>query len=312
MAQGKEEDPTMGKRMVFLGVCVVILATPTWVVATVLPDGTLALHGRGIAYHKCGADLPSTGNYDWWYGCSPTSAGMMMGYYDRNGLGGLVPGGVAEANSFGTPGAIVNDVIASSGHIADFWGAPDPLGSGRAIPNDFDCLADFMGTSQDSCGNSDGGTRFFYWDDGGPFTESDAASLSGAYSPDDSGMYGIGEYLEYAGYDAEELYNQYVDAMGKTYGFTLAQYQAEINAGRPVMIHVEGHSMCGYGYIDGTSTINVYDTWDPNGQNPGTLTWGGSYGGREHYGVTVLTIPEPTGLALLVLGLWAWWRRRAV
>ena len=31
--------------------------------------------------------LPNTTDYDWWYGCSPTSAGMIMGHYDRNGYG---------------------------------------------------------------------------------------------------------------------------------------------------------------------------------------------------------------------------------
>ena len=28
-------------------------------------------------------------SYGWWYGCSPTSAGMMMGYYDQKGYGGF-------------------------------------------------------------------------------------------------------------------------------------------------------------------------------------------------------------------------------
>ena len=55
--------------------------------------------------HLQGGSLTNTSNYDWWYGCSPTSTGMMMGYYDRNGYMGysysnLVPGGVAEASSF--------------------------------------------------------------------------------------------------------------------------------------------------------------------------------------------------------------------
>ena len=25
-------------------------------------------------------------SYGWWYGCSPTSAGMMMGYYDQKAM----------------------------------------------------------------------------------------------------------------------------------------------------------------------------------------------------------------------------------
>ena len=27
-------------------------------------------------------------DYEWWYGCSPTAAGMLMGHYDINGYGG--------------------------------------------------------------------------------------------------------------------------------------------------------------------------------------------------------------------------------
>ena len=36
-----------------------------------------------------GGVLTNSPGYDWWYGCSPTSAGMIMAYYDRNGYGGL-------------------------------------------------------------------------------------------------------------------------------------------------------------------------------------------------------------------------------
>ena len=37
----------------------------------------------GIEYMIQGANtLPNAPDYEWWYGCSPTSAGMMMGFYD--------------------------------------------------------------------------------------------------------------------------------------------------------------------------------------------------------------------------------------
>ena len=276
-----------------------------------------------------GGLLPNTTNYDWWYGCSPTSAGMMMGHYDRNGYSSLyydnlVLGGIAESNTYGNPGALANQVIASSGHIADFWvgyglsapANPDPLGSGRTLPDDFDSLADFMGTSQDSEGNSDGETYFSYLISGNPYYE--ASSGVG------EGMYGVGQYLEYAGYDAGTLYNQLLlgvaDELGpypnNTTGFTFADYKAEIDAGRPVMIQVLGHSMFGYGY-EGDSTVYVYDTWGDNdgagphldGQNPGIMTWGGSYGGMLHYGVMALeltggsVVPVPAAVLLGMLGL---------
>jgi len=298
--------------------------------------GSFMADGEQIGFHKAAGNLPSTANYDWWYGCSPTSAGMMMGYYDRNGYdavsySNLVPGGVAESNSYGggggadfdgdpTPDLLCNKIIASAGHIADFWvgygqSGNDPLGGARTFPDDFDSLADFMGTSQDSCGNSDGATTFYFYSSGAEFHDHDAVTHA---LQNLDGMYGIGEYVDFATYDTVNLYTQLIphafgDYYGNTNGVTLDDFKAEIDAGRPVLIHIEGHTMCGYGYDDViTNRIYVYDTWNPNGQNPGYMTWGGSYGTSDHWGVTcVELVPEPTTLGLLAMGLLAVLRRRA-
>ena len=141
----------------------------------------------GLSYYRVGGQLANTGDYAWWYGCSPTSAGMMMGYYDRNGYGGLfysnlVPGGVAEASTFpstaGTWQYLAQYTIASPGHVADFY-VSGYLGSGDDVSppfHSFNSLADFMGTSQDSVGNSNGSTTFYYWTNGAPFTAEDAVT----------------------------------------------------------------------------------------------------------------------------------------
>ncbi len=85
----------------------------------------LAYYTQGAATYVPG----STADYDWWYGCSPTSAGMMMGYYDLNGYGGLyypnlVPG-VAETSTFpstaGTWNYNAQYAIASPEHVNDFY-----------------------------------------------------------------------------------------------------------------------------------------------------------------------------------------------
>ena len=111
-----------------------------------------------IGNYVQGYTLPNAPDYAWWYGCSPTSAGMMMGYYDINGYkgssyGNLVPGGTAELSTYGNPGALVNNIIASAGDIADFYKTPPGYGgSGDDNPapwHAFNSLADFMGTSQD-------------------------------------------------------------------------------------------------------------------------------------------------------------------
>ncbi len=319
----------MRRGIVLLGGLLCVLATPLGVMGQVYLDpdvttGSFMADGEQIGFHRAAGILPDTADYDWWYGCSPTSAGMMMGYYDRNGYDGvsydnLVPGGVAESSSYGGGGLglLCNQIIASAGHIADFWvgygqSGNDPLGGARTIPDDFDSLADFMGTSQDSCGNLDGGTTFYFYGSGAEFHDYNAVTHG---IQDLDGMYGIGEYVDFATYDTVNLYTQLIphafgDYYGNTDGATLDDFKAEIDAGRPVLIHIEGHTMCGYGYNDADpNTLYVYDTWYPGTH---TLTWGGSYGGLPQWGVTcVELVPEPTSLGLLAIGLLAVLRRRA-
>ena len=272
----------------------------------------------GIVAETYGGDLTNTCDYDWWYGCSPTSAGMMMGYYDRNGYEGLLygnlcPGGVAETSTYGMAdwSALAHPMIASQEHVDDYWGtdSPPPFHADN-------CLADFMETSQ---GQGDGSTTFYYYTNGAPFTyqNAEAHGVTG-----DSGMYGMYEYVQYAGYDVTDpttdvgVYNQYSDNRGLTYGFTFEQYKAEIDAGRPVLIHVVDHTMLGYGYNDTGNQVTLYDTWTPG---PHYMTWGGSYSGLEMVGVTVLEltggdVPEPTVLvgllSMIPVGTFFWWRRR--
>jgi hypothetical protein len=294
------------KKLLKLCTAVVLLSAVMAAKGDILPDG--------LAFYKEGAvTLSNPGDYDWWYGCSPTSAGMIMGHYDVCGYGGqsygnLVPGGQAEDNTYGIGPYLANNAIASSGHISDFYrGGYGAFGDDVTPPfHSFNCLADFMGTSQDSVGNVNGSTTFYYWTNGAPFTDSDALD-NGVANLD--GMYGIGEYLEYAGYDAATLYTQHIYTPSTPLGFTFAQYMAEIDAGRPVIIQVEGHSMYGYGYDSSTApTVLLHDTWTL-GQH--SMTWGGYYSGMQQWGVVALTpIPEPATMVLLGLGALSFVRRK--
>jgi len=296
----------------------------------------------GLVSEDYGGSLSNGCDYDWWYGCSVTSAGMLMGYYDRNGYGGLlypdlVPGGVAEATAWSAwpDGQLARTAMASTGHQTDFYsagtygtntgGGPGhgygDSGDDLAGPHhSFDCLADFMGTSQDSydgvnLNNVNGATSFWYSADGSRLTYT-AIEAAGKQHYHDSGMYGMYEYVDYSGYDVSQLYNQYTDNY-KTAGFTFDEYKAEIDAGRPVLIHVEGHTMFGYGYDDsgGQGLVTLNDTWT---SGPHSMTWGGDYSGLGMRGVTVLEltggVPEPGTLVGLVsmipVGLAFYWRRR--
>lgn len=298
----------MRRELILKSIVTIVLAFVLLSAATVKADVVASgIQDDIAAVWIQGGLLSNTCDYDWWYGCSPTSAGMMMGYYDRNGYSGsnfdnLIPGGTAESETYVGPptgwAALANNAIASTGHVADYWGTPDPLGSGRSLPADWDCLADFMGTSQGARAN--GATSFTYWVSGNPYYESQSGT--------GEGMYGVGLYIEYAGYDAAVLYNQLIpgvadDLWGYTpnvNGFTWDDYVAEIDAGRPVMIQVSGHSMFGYGYGD-NNTVYLYDTWSPG---PHTMTWGGYYSGLMHYGVMALTlVPLPGAILLGILGI---------
>ena len=247
--------------------------------------------------------LPNVPAFDWSYGCSPTAAAMMMGYYDNNGYPnmytGPANGGVCPLNNFvwgygECPLSATHqgfDGRSEDGHVDDYWilagsGGPDPyVSNGWAQQTWGNCTADFMGTNQDKFGLRDGGTWFWYNRNGAPLYDYYAGTGQ-------DGCYGLRRFVESRGYIVLENFNQYIYGyQGKTKGFTFENYRAEIDAGRPVIIQVTGHSMLGFGYNNnaGQQIIYIHDTWDHSDH---TMQWGGSYDGNTHYGVTVMRLAQ--------------------
>jgi uncharacterized repeat protein (TIGR01451 family) len=253
--------------------------------------------------------------FNWSFGCSATSAAMIAGYYDRtaypNMYTGPTNGGVMPMNNSSWPDWLDShgdtrhqcplsathnglDGRATNGHVDDYWiyygqPGPDPWDGNWPEHTYGECTGDFMKTNQwvnPSQGfNTDGSTVFYNYTSGAPLYWYDMESYDiDVYD----GGYGVKLFYESRGYTVSNMYNQYIlGCVSSTQGFRYDQYKAEIDAGRPVMIHVAGHTMVGFGYNDATNLMYIHDTWDYSDH---TMTWGGSYHGMQHYAVTIVQL----------------------
>jgi hypothetical protein len=243
--------------------------------------------------------------FDWCYGCSATAAAMLFGYYDRVGWdnmyagpanGGVCPLTNATWGSGESPLSATHqgiDGLADRGHVDDYYvggsGSSDPYYDNWTEHEYADCTADFMGTSQFyNWDNVDGSTRFYFYSNNEPLY--DFSGYEGGSTPRRDGTHGMWLFAESRGYAVVLNYNQYIYGFGGINdGFTFGQYCDEIDAGRPVLIQVAGHTMLGVGY-DEPSTVLLHDTWN---HDVHTMTWGGSYAGLTHYGVSVIELEAP-------------------
>jgi hypothetical protein len=182
--------------------------------------------------------------YIWHNGCGPTAAGMVIGYWDGQGYGDLVPG------SASTQTAAVDNMISSSGNYNDYClpiDSPPNLLDDKSEPpfgdeHPDDSVADLMKTSQSYWDNYYGWSWYSHMDD----------ALQG-YVP-----------MVAPHYTAT--------AVNQPWGtFTWNSFRAEIDAGRPVVLLVDtdgdgntDHFVTAYGYRDdgGTLQYACRDTWD--------------------------------------------------
>lgn len=254
--------------------------------------------------------------FNWVFGCSSVSGAMIAGYYDRTGYPnmytGPTNGGVMPLNNSSWPtwsdgsSTYPNLPLAAShmgvdgrttkGSIDDYWisygsSASDPYITGGWTQHTWsDAIGDYMKTSQSAYTNTDGSTRFWNWGSASQMTCAQMVSNSLT----DDGTLGRKQFYEARGYTVTTCYNQYTDNKYSG-GFSFAQYKAEIDAGRPVMINLVGHTIVGVGYDDATNTVYLHDTWD---YNTHSMTWGGSYSGMALNSVSIVNLaaapPTPT------------------
>ena len=251
--------------------------------------------------------------YDWSYGCSATSAAMIAAYYDRTDYPNMYTGttnsgvmpmdnsiwGVGECPLSATHQGI--DGRGTRGHVDDYWIAYNRPGPDPYVTNGWtehalgNCTGDYMYTNKWYSAynfNVDGATTFYYYANGQRLYASYLEGLGGRYSLD--GTVGLKHFYESRGYTVVEAYYQVIEEQADPPGdgFTYADYKVEIDAGRPVMIHlytegVGGHTMVGVGYNDSSDLMYIHDTWD---YNTYSMAWNGSYYGMQHTAVTIVQL----------------------
>jgi hypothetical protein len=280
------------------------------------PAGVEAELAASVAPSTAEASSLTVPAYTWVYGCSAVSAAMIAGYYDNNGFpniytgptnGGIIPF-TDSWGSWSEPGYVFydNPLIASHdgldgrvgrGSIDDYWvqvdsTANDPYITGAWTEHTSgDAIGDYMKTSQSAYYNVDGSTQFFNYTSSPsrlqcadmPFADSRDAVHHTVAQVD--GTYGRKLFYESRGYSVYDCYNQKTD--NNAGGFSLANYRAEIDAGRPVMLNLDGHTVVGVGYDPASTTISIHDTWDTLTHS---MTWGGSYAGMQLLSVSIVNL----------------------
>jgi hypothetical protein len=258
--------------------------------------------------------------FNWVFGCSAVSGAMIAGYYDRNGYPnmytGPTDGGVMPLNNSSWPtwsdgfDTYPNLPLAAShngvdgrttkGSIDDYWykytSEQDPYVTGAWTQHAWgDAIGDYMKTSHYATyGNTDGSTTFYNWTSSANKLTCADMVTNAIHTKD--GTYGRKLFYEARGYTVTDCYSQKTDNT-ITGGFSFANFKAEIDANRPVMINIEGHTIVGVGYDDSSNTVYIHDTWDYSNH---TMTWGGSYSGMGMLSVSIVnlsgsspTVPTP-------------------
>lgn len=268
------------------------------------------------------AKLLTVPAFDWVFGCSSVSGAMIAGYHDRNGYpniytgpanGGVTPLDNSVWGSWSDGSSTYPNIPLAASHqgvdgrttpgsLDDYWveygsSSQDPyLTKGWSQHAWGDAIGDYMKTSQSVYGNTDGATTFYGWGDSSalPLTCDDMETY-GISSKD--GTYGRKLFYQARGYTVTDCYNQSTDNMVGG-GFSFDDFKTEIDAGRPVMLNLEGHTIVGVGYDAASNQIYINDTWD---YETHTMPWGGSYSGMKLMSVSIVKLTSSSSTYKLTL-----------
>ncbi|KPK49671.1 MAG: hypothetical protein AMK72_03980 [Planctomycetes bacterium SM23_25] len=228
-------------------------------------------------------DVPE---YTWYYGCSPTAAGMLLAWWDAQpGRHNLFDGDASAwygNGEFGTKRMVASTAHqvagAENGYTYGDWHKSSSYPDHEANPS---CLADFMQTVDAATYRNriaSGLRDFAAWDD--PTT-----AVSESYA-----------------------------AVARTYytfdGWGFEDFKAEIAAGRPVHLGITSHSVLAFGWWDLSTPADpdnygyvCYTTWSGWGMRQ--WRWDGQNvpDERSVYAATYLyVVPEPHLLGLILVG----------
>lgn len=265
-----------------------------------------------------GVYLPDFPSYSWNFGCTAVAAAMVAAYYDNHDYGMLWKDedqaypltdtsfgywtdrtGVQYPNNPLIATRRGLDGLQSDGMIEDLWvsylsNAQDPylaLSKTRVLSQT--AIGEPMATSKSTAGNIDGGSLIGTYNDG---SRTSCAELMSHRIPDAN--LGRSIFYEQRGYTVGECYNQKVDTQAAA-GFTLKDFQDEIDSGHPVLINLQGHSIVGFGYSN--NLIFLRDTWDSNPNTIYTMYWGGSYAGMQMDSVSIVHMEFPVTQTQIML-----------
>ena len=244
----------------------------------------------------------------WVLGCSPGAAADIAGGYDRDIYPFIYKDDTIDFPEMPDMGTwedvegqtyIEHELVATHmglngrptrGTIDNYWvsydsTAPDPYITNGWTQHDWgEAIGDYMYTSQSAYGNPDGATSYWYNPSGNPVTWE---MLQSAQVPD--GTLGLKRFYEARGYAVTEAYNQLTDNVVAG-GFSYAQFKAEIDAGNPVMLGLEGHAIVGIGYNAASNIVYLHDGWDYDTHE---MVWGGSYAGMPLNNAKIVHLAPP-------------------